>query len=167
MQSRTLTASVLAALALTAGCGGSDTGPLSPARNLAGTWKMDVPVTVYFDTDFCTPAPSLVASQAWNATWVITPGLDDNTVYIQMTFSTSNSQILHGCPGTGVVPEVSPMFLTGNVSAATLTVRNGNDPVGTFTFTDWNLQGDFDYSFCLLYCQREYTQNRSFILRKQ
>lgn len=154
-------------LVLVSGCGGSESGPLSPARNLEGTWKMEFPVTVSFDTDFCTPTPTLVATQDWNVTWVVTPGLDDNSVFVEMRFATSNSRIVAGCPGTGVVPEVSPMFLRGNVSGTTLTLRYGSDLVGTFTFTDWNMQGDLDYSFCLLYCQREYTTGRTFILRKQ
>ncbi len=159
---------VVALVVLLAGCGGStESGPLSPARNLAGTWKMDLPVTVSFDTDFCTPTPTLVATQDWNATWIVTPGLDDNSVYVEMRFSTSNGHVVAGCPGTGVVPEVSPLFLRGNVSGATLTLQYGTDRFGTFTFTDWNMQGDLDYSFCLAYCQREYTTGRTFILRKQ
>jgi hypothetical protein len=66
---------VAALLVLSVGCGGtsSESGPLSPARALEGTWKMDFPVTVSFDTDFCTANPTLVATQDWNATWIVTP----------------------------------------------------------------------------------------------
>ena len=95
---------VASVLLVASGCGKSASGPLSPARNLAGTWEMDFPVPVYFDTDWCTDTPSLVASQDWNATWVITPGADDNTVNVEMRFSTSNSKVIAGCPGTGGVP---------------------------------------------------------------
>jgi hypothetical protein len=156
---------------LAAACGGgeagTDPGPLSPARQLAGTWKTSLPVTVYFDTDFCTPTPSLVASQQWAVTWIVTPGADDNTVGVRMEFTASGSQVIAGCPGTGVVPEVSPLFLTGNVSAAELTLRKGADVVGTFTFTSDVVQGDLDYAWCLAYCQTEYTRNRELILRRQ
>jgi hypothetical protein len=162
----------VAVLLVAAGCGGGDSGggdsgPLSPARQLAGTWKTSLPVTIYFDTDWCTPTPSPVASQQWTVTWVVTPGANDNTVDVEMRFATASTQVIAGCPGTGVVPEVSPMFLTGNVSAATLTLRKGSDELGTFTFTSDILQGDFDYSFCIVYCQSEYSRNREFILRRQ
>jgi hypothetical protein len=155
-------------LLLIAACGGSEaSGPLSPARNLSGTWKTVAPARVNFDTDFCTDPASLMATQDWAVTWVITPGATDNAVNVQMSFAASNTQRIDGCPGTGVVPEVSPMFLTGNISAATLTLRNGSDPFGTFTFTTDNLQGDMDYEWCMVYCQREYTQSRTFILLRQ
>jgi hypothetical protein len=59
------------------------------------------------------------------------------------------------------------MSLRGNVSGATLTLRHGSDPVGTFTFAGWSMQGELDCSFCLLDCQREHTTGRTFILRKR
>jgi hypothetical protein len=160
---------LVALLVVVAGCGGSsESGPLSPARALEGTWEMAFPVTVYFDNDWCTPVPSLMGSQEWKATWVITPGATDNDVRIQMSFTATDWQQVQGCPDAGVIPEVSPMFLTGNVSAATLTVRSGSDAAGSFTFTDWNIQGDFDYTYHLgsAFTQREYTTGRTFILRK-
>lgn len=161
----------LVVFALLAACGGggggSDSGPLSPARDLPGTWKTTFPATVYFATEWCEPTLSLVASQDWDVTWVITPGANDNTVNIQMTFATSNFQVLAGCPDTGVVPEVSPMFLTGNVSGTRLTLKHGTEVLGDFDFTSYNIQGDFDYTWCAFDCQREYTTNRSLILNLQ
>ena len=158
-------------IALVTACGGGDSpgggGNLSPARNLAGTWKTNFPVTVYIKTDWCGATTSLVASQSWAVTWVITPGADDNTVNIQMNFGTSNSKVLAGCPDTGVTPEVSPMFLTGTVSSSALTLKKGTQVVGDFTFTTDNLQGNFDYPWCAAFCQEEYTQNREFILARQ
>lgn len=147
-------------------CGGSNDGALSAARDLAGTWKTSIPVAVYFKTDWCTPSPSLVASQDWNATWVITPGADDNTVNVQMNFSTSNSHVIAGCPDTGVVPEVSPMFLTGTISSSHLTLKMDSQVVGDFTFTNNNMQGDLNYLWCAGFCQVEYTQNRELILAR-
>lgn len=148
------------------GCRGVS-GPLSPARSLVGTWKTSFPVTVYFDDQWCTSAPSLVASQDWDATWVITQGANDNTVDVRMTFATSNFQVINGCPDTGVVPEVSPMFLTGNISGTRLTLTDGQDAAGAFDFTSDNIQGDFDYTWCMIDCQREYSTKRTFILSKQ
>lgn len=149
------------------GCGGTDSGPLTPARNIAGTWKTSIPVKVFFDTDFCTPDLSLVASQDWDVTWVITPGADDNSVNVSMSFAGTNWQLIAGCPGAGVVPEVPPMQFTGNVSSTTLTLNKGSEAVGTFTFTTDILQGDLDYQWCMVYCQREYTTGRTLILRRQ
>lgn len=153
------------------GCGGGDdssTGPLSPARQLAGTWKSSIPVSVNFDTEWCnSPAMTLAGSENWDVTWVVTAGATENQVNVQMTFAKSNWKTIAGCPDTGVVPEVSPMFLTGNISATTLTLKNAGVPVGTFTFTTDNMQGDFDYKWCQAYCQREYTTNRAFILQRK
>lgn len=164
-----MTTKILAMVAVLglAGCGGSDSGPLTPARNLVGTWRTSIPVTMYFDTDFCTPDLSLVGSQTWDVTWVITPGADENSVNVEMGFATSNWHLIAGCPGAGVVPEVPPLTFTGNVSSSSLTLKKGSQVVGAFTFTTDIMQGDFDYSWCMVYCQREYTQNRTMILRRQ
>ncbi len=158
----------LIAVVLLAAAGCKDaTGPLSAARNLEGTWKTAVPVTVYFDNDWCTSNPSTVFSQDWNTTWEITRGANENTVNIQMNFSTSNNHIIAGCPDTGVVPEISPLFLTGNISGTRLTLYSEADPAGEFDFTTDNIQGDFDYTWCMIYCQREHSMDRTFILGKQ
>jgi hypothetical protein len=153
-------------LVIAAGCSDSS-GPLSAARNLVGTWTTAFPVPVYFDNTWCSSSPTTVLSQDWDATWVITKGDNDNTVNIQMNFSTSNSQNLGGCPDTGVVPEVSPLFLTGNISGSKMTLMAGQDSAGVFDFTTDNIQGDFDYTWCELDCQREHSENRTFILGKQ
>jgi hypothetical protein len=149
------------------GCGGSESGPLTPARNLVGTWRTAIPPTVYFDTDFCSSSLSLVGSQTWDVTWVVTPGADDNTVNVEMGFGASNWRQIAGCPGSGVVPEVSPISFTGNVSSSSLTLRSGTDPAGTFAFTTDVIQGDLDTTWCMAYCQREYTTDRTLILLRQ
>ena len=150
-----------------AGCGGEAGGPLSPARSLIGTWKASAPATVNFETDFCTADLSLVASQGWTVSLEVTAGADENSVNVQMTFAAANSQIISGCPGTGVVPEVSPMFLTGNVSGTRLDVKSGATPVGSFVFTTDHMTGTLDYSWCIAFCQREYTAANAIVLRRQ
>lgn len=165
MTSRILRSIVLVSALATSACGGGESN-LSAARDLVGTWKTTVPVTVFLEVpDWCLSGPSRV-SQDWTVTWVITPGVDENHVAVQMSFATANTQVLAGCPDTGVIPEVSPMFLTGTISAATLKLKNGADDAGTFTFTTHNLQGDLDYTWCAAFCQREYTQNRELILTR-
>ena len=167
MKTKILAMVAVLGLAGLAGCGGSESGPLTPARSLVGTWRTSIPVTMYFDTDFCTPDLSLVGTQSWDVTWVVTPGADENSVNVEMAFAGSNWHLIAGCPGAGVVPEVSPFTLTGNVSSTSLTLKKGTQVVGSFTFTTDNMQGDFDYAWCMVYCQREYTQNRTMILRRQ
>ncbi len=168
MLARTRAIALATLVALVSGCGGSDTsGPLTPARNLVGTWKTNISPTVFFDTEWCGSTLALAASQTWAVTWIITPGVDENTVNVEMRFAASNSRVIAGCPDTGVVPEVSPMFFTANVSSSALTLKKGSDVAGQFTFTTDILQGNFDYTWCAIYCQREYTTNRTMILLRQ
>ncbi len=164
---RKLPSVVLLAVAfLAAGCGGGG-GPLSAARNLVGTWKASAPATVNFETDFCTTNLSLVASQGWTVTLDITAGANDNSVNVQMAFVTSNSQIIAGCPSTGVTPEVSPMYLTGNISGTRLDLSDGLTPVASFSFTTDQMTGTLDYAWCMAFCQRDYTAANAIVLRRQ
>jgi hypothetical protein len=151
------------------GCGsGADSeGPLTPARNIAGTWTASTPAMVKFETDFCTSDLSLVASQGWTVALDIRAGANENTVAVAMSFVASGSEIVSGCPGTGVVPEVSPMFLTGNVNGTRLELRSGTTPVASFNFTTDIMTGVLDYTWCSVYCQREYTEANAIVLRRQ
>lgn len=167
--SPTLLSTMLGLALVMNGCGsGSDAeGPLTPARNIAGTWKASAPATVKFETDFCTSDLSLVASQGWTITLDVRAGANENAVDVAMSFATSGSEIISGCPGTGVVPEVSPMVLTGNVSGTRLELRSGTIPVANFNFTTDIMTGVLDYSWCSVYCQREYTEANAVVLRRQ
>ena len=84
-----------------------------------------------------------------------------------MSFVTSDSEIISGCPGTGVVPEVSPLFLTGNVNGTRLELRSGTTQVASLNFTTDIMTGVLDYSWCSAYCQREYTDANAIILYRQ
>ena len=165
-----LLSSVLLSLSVVmSGCGSSSDseGPLTPARSIVGTWKASAPSTVKFDTDFCTADLSLVASQGWTITLDIRAGANENSVDAAMSFVTSGAEIISGCPGTGVVPEVSPLLLTGNVSGTRLELRTGTTPVAKFNFTTDIMTGYLDYSWCSAYCQREYTDANAIVLRRQ
>ena len=150
------------------GGGGSGT-PLSPARNLVGTWKTAFPVTVNFNTDWCNSGTlSLVATQPWNITFVITTGQDDNHVNVEMDFTTGNFTNVGGCPDTGVVSEPSPMFLTGAVSSSNLVLTNGQGTnVANLNFTTDIMTGTYDYTYTLAYSQEEYTQPNGLTLTRQ
>jgi len=141
--------------------------PLSAARNLAGTWKTAFPVKVYFKTDWCTDAPRLVASQPWNVTFVITQGQDQNHVDVEMDFTSSGFTVINGCPDTGIVPEVSPMFYTGLISSSKLLLSKGTMVVGEFNFTTDILTGTFDYAWSSIYSQEEYTATNALTLIRQ
>jgi hypothetical protein len=141
--------------------------PLSAARNLVGTWKTSFPTTVYYDTDWCSYDPALVASQPWNFTFVITAGQDDNHVNVEMSFGTGAFTVINGCPGTGIIPEVSPLRFTGTISSSRLLLTSGTQVVGEFNFTSDILTGTFDYTWSAVYSQREYTATNTLILRRQ
>lgn len=140
---------------------------LTSARDLVGTWKTRFASTVYYDTDWCTDEPSRVASQPWNVSFVITPGTDDNHVNVEMSFTTGGFTVINGCPGTGIVPEVSPLNFTGTVSASKLILSSGTQAVGEFNYTTDILTGTFDYTWSMVYAQRDYTATNALILLRQ
>lgn len=158
---------------LVTGCGGEDGDSgagnnLTPARKLVGTWKAPLPVKVNFETDFCDFGTlSLVLTQMWDITFVITEGIDENHVDVKMTFIPSNTTIVGGCSGTGVVPEVSPMYLKGTISSSRMDVAYGSTPAGVFNFTTDILTGTFDFTWSGVYDQREYTATNGLTLIRQ
>lgn len=154
------------------GAGGSTTPVLTPARPLVGTWKAALPATVNFSTDSCSNAlntMTLAGSQPWTATFIITAGSDENHVYIQMTFTrgTYTPVPATACSSPILVPEVSPMFLTGVISSTRLTLYNGTTSAGVFNFTTDILTGTFDYTWTGIYSQREYTASNGMTLLRQ
>src|SRR3989304_8757009 len=65
--------------------------PLTPARNLEGTWKTTFPVTFYIKTDFETGELQDVGSEYRTMTWIITGTSDEHVVNVEVSFATSNS----------------------------------------------------------------------------
>lgn len=182
----TRTMAALIALSLAWSCGGvgdgqtapvkspagSPSGTLPPARNLLGTWKAAAPTTVTFSTDSCGNAlntMTLAGTQPWMVTFVITAGSDENHVFVQMSFTKGavTPVAVSACASPILVPEVSPMFLTGVISSTRLTLYSGNTSAGVFTFTTDTLTGTFDYTWTGIYSQREYTAANGMILTKQ
>lgn len=154
------------------GCGEKDdvTPPLSPARNIAGTWKTALNVTHYIKTDFCGISGLLedVANEKRMVTWVITV-IDDNNVNIQVNHTRSGSTITNSACGgsTGYVPDVSPQFYKGIISSTSLTIKEGSKTKGTFSFTTNQMQGNWNDQWCMAYCQSVYTKDSEFKLMKQ
>jgi hypothetical protein len=132
-----------------------------------GTWRMAFPVMFYYETTRCDFSTlQLMATEKRLVTWVITEDSSDpdgNTVRITMTYDDSDFTYVQLCMGsTGITPEVRPMFLTGTISGAYLTVKSGTSVFGEFSFTTSNMEGDWDANTCSLWCQRIYTVDREF-----
>ena len=180
------TAAALVALSLLWSCGGAEEGPTRPvlspagaiagtrppARTLIGTWKAASPTTVTFSTDSCgnvLNTMTLAGTQPWMVTFVITAGSDESHVYVQMAFTkgTITPVAASACSSPILVPEVSPMFLTGVISATRLTLYSGNTSAGVFNFTTDSLTGTFDYTWTGIYSQREYTALNGMALTRQ
>jgi len=152
---------------ITDGCN-SSSNTLSAARNISGTWTMLTPVTVNISNDYLTGDTTLKVTQKWDIVFVITSGADENHVNVTMTFAVSNSTIIdnNGGLGTGVIPEVSPQYLTGVISSTTLTLYSGTKQFGKFDFISNSMQGTIDYTWTSVWSQREYTDTNAVILRK-
>lgn len=150
------------------GCKKGDPAVLSPARDISGTWVTPIKVTFHIKTDFCTPALADVATQQRLVTWEITK-LTDTTVYIQQTFTGSNFTVTNpACGGSsGYTPDVSPNFYTGVINSTTLSIYSGKNLVGSFTFTTTQMEGNWDDSWCIAFCQEVYTVNKEFKIIKQ
>jgi hypothetical protein len=153
------------------GSGNSSAPNLTPARPLVGTWKAAFATTVNFSTDSCGNAlntMTLAGTQPWMFTFVITPGADENHVYVNMSFTTGTcAAAASACTDPIIVPEVSPMFFTGVISSTRLTLYKGTTQVGVFNFTTSILTGTFDYTWSAVYSQREYTATNGLTLLKQ
>jgi len=166
----------LMTLALAWSCGGAggstNTPVLTAARTLVGTWKASAPTTINFSTDSCSNTPTtmtLAGTEPWTVLWVITAGADENHVNVQMTFT--KGAFTHvtptACASPILVPEVSPMFLSGVISSSQMKLYYGSTPAGVFNFTTDNLTGTFDYTYTGIYSQREYSATNGMILLRQ
>ncbi len=148
------------------GCGLADSltpkPALSPARQLEGTWKTAIPVTFYYQTDFCSGRKETVAQSRWDVTWTVTavPGYE-NVLDVEMRFTrTSSTAIASSCgnSGNGWVPLVSPTFLKATLSSSAITAydtRSGISGPGSFT-TDLMML-TWNHYECLIYCSGEFT----------
>jgi len=87
---------------------------------------------------------------------------------VEMDFVPSNGQVITSCDGgSGVTPEVSPMFLSGTISSTRLTLYSSQTQVGTFNFTTDIMTGTFDYTWSAVYNQEEYTDTNAIVLTRK
>jgi len=111
----------------------SSRSPLSPARNLTGTWKTSFPTKYYCATNEDTGTFVDFGSEDRQVTWVITEGAYSNTVDIEQYFTESNRQ-----KWDPKVVDLSPTEYTGIISSSSLTVETyypSEHVVGSFSFT--------------------------------
>jgi len=140
--------------------------PLTPARNLEGTWKTAFPVTFYIKTDFQTFGELQdVGSENRTMTWIITGTNDENVIKVDVYFTVSNRKLVSG---SGYTPDVSPMFLTGVISGTRLTLKTSdNRTIGEFNFTTDIITGTWHDHWSMVYEQEVYTQTNSLTLTRQ
>lgn len=170
MKRITLFTSVIFLILSITGCKEELTTTLTPARNIEGTWVTTFPVKFYIETDFCSSVLELVATEErvinWEIEWV-----DADIVFITVNFTPSNFQIVNeNCNPTGYVPDITLGFLHGLVSSSGMTVSewdNESNVFGKFTFTTDLMQGTWDDSWCLAYCQYVYTETNQYKLNRQ
>ena len=147
--------------------------PLTPARNLEGTWKTTFSTKFYIKTDYATfQELEDVGSENRTMTWTITATSDENIVNVKVEFTSSNRQLISD---SGYIPDVSPMSLKGTISGTRLTLTTTSssstiDQIGTvseFSFTTDIITGTWHDHWNGLYEQEVYTATNGLILAKQ
>ena len=139
--------------------------PLTAARKLEGTWKTAFPVTFYIKTDYETFGELQdVGKENRTMTWTITATNDENTVNIEVRFTTSNRQLISD---SGYTPDVSPMFLTGTISGTRLTLKTGDRTVGEFSFITDIITGTWSDHWNMVYEQEVYTATNGLTFTRQ
>jgi len=139
--------------------------PLTPARNLEGTWKTTFPVKFYIKTDFETFGElEDVGSENRTMTWIITAASDENTVNVEVRFTASDRQLVSG---SGYTPDVSPMFLEGTISGTRLTLKTGDRTICECNFTTDIITATWSDHWSMVYEQEVYTGTNSLILNRQ
>lgn len=139
--------------------------PLTPARDLVGTWKTSFATKFYIKTDFQTGTLQDVGSEDRTMTWIVTSTSDENVVNIEVDFTSSNQQL---SSDAGYTPDVSPMFLTGTISGSRLTLQSSSDgTVGQFSFTTDIITGTWNDQWTMAYSQEVYTATNGLTLTRQ
>lgn len=150
----------------------TDAGKLTPTRNIEGTWKTTLSTQFTIATDYESFGElTEVGSEDRTMTWTIMGTNDEHTVIVDIQFTYSNRQIIQG---SGYVPDVSPMQLTGTINGTQLTLTKGNvgpieqiGTVGVFTFTSNQMEGTWHDQWNGVYEQNVYTTTNALKLMKQ
>ena len=159
------------ALALVGSCSAIlPTEPLSPARQLAGTWTSPAPIPINLQSSYCNDGRENVGKTTWNVTWIITEREGtSNGIDVEMRFTNSGFvRVASSCGSTtGWVPEPSPMFMQGTVSASSIQLYNLSTKAAfDGNLTTNNITGTFGLWSCQIYCAGEQSESQKFVMTK-
>ena len=168
---------ILLLVVISAGC--KKATPLTPARQLSGTWTTPNPVTLYYSSDGC-GGYSAYAKFTATIQWQIST-LGDSSVSITQTLLSysATSSIGSNCglpaptlPGTtdyvGVISssafalDEQQMLYNSNGGAIGL----GNVRIGILNFTTDNITGTVTEKDCPAYCSGWSSDSNGFILQR-
>lgn len=145
--------------------------PLTPARQLEGTWRSAINIPMNYQTDFCGPK-QVVGTSTWNVTWILTAVQGfTNVLDVEMRYTTTGMTRVNSACGsgsTGWLPLPSPIFLRMTVSSSAFTaVDNGNGISVSGSYTSNLMNGTWVHYDCVIYCFGEFSPSGEFKLVKQ
>jgi len=150
----------------------SNSGTLTPTRNIVGTWETPIATEFTLATDY-DDFENLkdVGKEDRTMTWTITATNQENIVNVDVTFVTSNRQLI---TGAGYISDISPMQLTGIINGTQLTLTKEDQgpidqigTVGVFTFTTTQMEGTWHDHWEGVWEQNVYTATNGLKLMKQ
>jgi len=154
------------------GCGGGGDsggvgGILNPARDIRGTWVMSIPVNMTVMDIFCDTGPTTTrGTQDWRVTWIITGS--EAAPFVSQTAERSNFIQSPDCSNIAGAPTGTFTGSYGTVSGTTLTLSNGQNVVGRYTFTTDLIMGTYDNRICTSgLCEGAYSGTNEFKLQRQ
>lgn len=145
--------------------------PLSPARQLAGTWTSPMAIPINIQSSFCNGGRENVGKTTWNVTWIVTERQGtSNGIDVEMRFTNSGFvKVTSSCGSntTGWVPEPSPLFMQGTVSASKIQLYNLNTKAAfDGNLTTNNIAGTFGLWSCQIYCAGEQSESQKFVMTR-
>ena len=150
----------------------SDSGKLTPTRDIEGTWKTTFSTQFTIATDYENFGQlNDVGSEDRTMTWTIAATNDEHVVMIDIQFAYSNRHLVQG---SGYTPDVSPMQLKGTINGTQLTLTKGDagpieqiGSVGVFTFTSSQMEGTWHDHWNGVYEQNVFSAINALKLIKQ
>jgi hypothetical protein len=145
---------------------------LTPSRDIEGTWVTTFAATFTIATDFQEFGTlSDVGTEERMMTWMIAATGEENIVRVDVSFTSSNRQLISE---SGYTPDVSPMQLTGIINGTQLILTKSNvgpiaqeGSIGVFTFTTHHMEGTWHDHWNGVYEQNVYTATNALKLMKQ
>ena len=146
--------------------------PLTPARQLEGTWKSTTPVRLTYATDYCGVYQN-VSTSMWDATVTLTAVSGYTNVLnaeVRLTMSPQTRVSTTQCSGTanGWAIAPSPLMLQMTVSSSAFTAKREQDGITLWgTYTSTQMMATWYRKECILYCWGEASVENELKLFKQ